>query len=217
MLESIARAHGAHCERTMTGFKWLWTAAVALEAEQSRRFCFGYEEALGYSVARAVRDKDGISAALAFAALANDARLHAQSVLERLQALYEQHGLWASVQHSVVLKGVTGAARIREAMAALRAKPPARVLERAVTSLQDFAAPTADEPVWRGATDLVMLGLERDARLLVRPSGTEPKLKIYVDLRTEIGQDEPFSVASERASAEALALAKGLEQALGLA
>ncbi|HEY4159390.1 MAG TPA: phospho-sugar mutase, partial [Polyangiaceae bacterium] len=151
MLESIARAHGAHAERTLTGFKWLWTAALALENTQGRRFCFGYEEALGYSVIRAVRDKDGISAALAFAGLASEARARGQSVLERLQALYARHGLWASVQHSVVLTGTSGAGRIVDAMARLRAAPPSKIGEHTVVSSQDFAKPEREAPAWRGA------------------------------------------------------------------
>ena len=98
----------------LTGFKWVWTAALALEA-QNYRYCFGYEEALGYSFGRTVRDKDGISAALAFAELAAEARAAGKTVLERLHALYREHGLWVSVQHNVVLEGRARAPRASRA------------------------------------------------------------------------------------------------------
>src|SRR6478609_564477 len=87
MLGLIARARGARYENVLTGFKWIWTAALALEA-QNYRYCYGYEEALGYSFGRTVRDKDGISAALAFAELTAEARAQGKSVLERLHELY---------------------------------------------------------------------------------------------------------------------------------
>jgi len=146
MLESIAAKYGARCERVLTGFKWLWTAALALEA-QSYRYCFGYEEALGYSFGRAVRDKDGISAALAFAELTAEARAAGQTVLERLHALYREHGLWVSVQHNVVLKGAAGAARILEAMQRAIDSPPASLAELKVP--KRFRAMAIWPWVWR--------------------------------------------------------------------
>jgi phosphomannomutase len=85
MLESIAAGYGAHCERVLTGFKWICTAGLAFE-DRNDRFAFGYEEALGYAFGRAVRDKDGISAALAFAELAAEARAQGKTALERLHA-----------------------------------------------------------------------------------------------------------------------------------
>ncbi len=140
MLASIARARGARHERVLTGFKWIWTAALALEAE-NYRYCFGYEEALGYSFGRTVRDKDGISAALAFAELAAEARASGKTVLERLHALYRQHGLWVSVQHNVLLTGVSGAARIARAMQQLQGAPPAALAGHAVTEVRDLQTP----------------------------------------------------------------------------
>ena len=215
MLESIAAKYGARCERVLTGFKWVWTAALALEA-RSYRYCFGFEEALGYSIGRAVRDKDGISAALAFAELAAEARATGATVLERLHALYREHGLWVSAQHNVVLKGSAGAARIAHAMKRLSNEPPRELAGEAVSSTRDLSVPDPGAPAWRGPTLLVELRLAGGGRVFARPSGTEPKLKLYVDLQASLEPGALLGAAEERANVRALELARALVTALGL-
>jgi len=215
LLERIATAHGARCERVLTGFKWLWTAALALEM-QGYRPCLGYEEALGYSVGRAVRDKDGISAALAFAELCAESRAAGKTVLDRLHALYREHGLWVSVQHNVVLSGNAGAERITRAMQDLIAAPPAVLADHTVTVMRDLRVPEPGAPSWRGAALLVELQLAGGGRVLVRPSGTEPKLKMYVDLPAPIAVDDSITNAETNARASALEIARALATALGL-
>src|SRR6478735_3870409 len=215
MLESIARAHGARYENVLTGFKWIWTAALALEA-RNYRYCFGYEEALGYSFGRTVRDKDGISAALAFAELAAEALAAGKTVLERLHELYREHGLWVSVQHNVVLKGASGAARIASAMQQLAVAPPTVLAGHALTSVHDLRTPESDAPSWRGPTLLIELRLASGARVFVRPSGTEPKLKMYVDLPAPLAVGAAISSAEAGALTDARAIAHALVSALGL-
>lgn len=214
LLESIAAKYGARAERVLTGFKWVWTAALALES-QSYRFVFGYEEALGYSFGRAVRDKDGISAALAFAELAAEARAAGATVLERLHALYREHGLWVSVQHNVVVQGTTGAARIQQAMKQIVAAAPASLAGQPVLAVRDLQAPEPGAPSWRGPTLLAQIVVD-GASVFVRPSGTEPKLKIYVDLKGALGEGESVLHAEDLAKDRALALAKATVDALGL-
>jgi phosphomannomutase len=215
MLESIASAYGARCERVLTGFKWICTAALALENE-SYRYAFGYEEALGYAFGRAVRDKDGISAALAFAELAAEARAAGKSVLERLYALYRQHGLWVSAQHSVVLKGASGGARILQAIQRAIDAKPSSLAGYAVSAVRDLRTPEPGAPSWRGPALLVELALGDAGRVFVRPSGTEPKLKLYVDLRIPLAAEAPLGVAEERGRNAALEVARALVTALGL-
>lgn len=215
MMAAIAEAHGARHESVLTGFKWIWTAALALEA-QSYRYCFGYEEALGYSFGRSVRDKDGISAALAFAELAAEARAAGKTVLERLHALYREHGLWVSVQHNVVLTGAAGAERIARAMQQLASAPPSVLASRAVTVVRDLQTPAPDAPSWRGSALLVELVLAGGGRVFVRPSGTEPKLKMYVDLQVPLAADALITEAETSAIADAQAVARALSGALGL-
>ncbi|HEY4103455.1 MAG TPA: phospho-sugar mutase [Polyangiaceae bacterium] len=215
MLESIAAAHGARAERVLTGFKWICTAAVGLE-QQNLRYAFGYEEALGYAFGRAVRDKDGIGAALAFAELAAEARAAGKTVLECLHGLYRHHGLWVSAQHNVVLKGSAGARRILDAIERVVAAPPSTLADLAVTAVQDFRRPDPGAPSWRSSALLVELSLGEYGRVCVRPSGTEPKLKLYVDLRVELAAGAAISVAEEGGRKAALAVAVALVTALGL-
>jgi phosphomannomutase len=213
MLADVAKAHGARSDVTLTGFKWVWSAALALEAAGGVRFVFGFEEAIGFSVCGAVRDKDGISAALVFAELVARCRATGESVLERLAKLYERHGLWVSVQHSVVREGVEGAAEIAAAVDRLAASPPASLGGMAVREVRDFSKGAEARPFWLGQSPLIVLGLS-DGRVLLRPSGTEPKLKIYVDLRGSTRAAE-VEAATEALAEKARAIARELASSLG--
>jgi phosphomannomutase len=159
MLRALAQRHGVPYVETLTGFKWIARAADDL--------VFGYEEALGYAVApELVRDKDGISAALLLAELAATLRATGRSLLDRLDELAAEHGVYATAPLAV---RVTDLRIIADAMDRLRATPPATLLGRPVT-VEDLA-PDADVVILRGD------GL----RVVVRPSGTEPKLKAYLE------------------------------------
>jgi phosphomannomutase len=216
MLASIAAAYGARYEATLTGFKWIANAALDLEAAEGIRFIFGYEEALGYTVGPVVRDKDGISAALFFAELAAHCRAVGESVSDRLHRLYRRHGLWVSVQHSVVRAGREGAAEIAAAMELLARRRPARLGGTRVTGAVDFREGAEERPRWLAATPLVALALGSAGRALVRPSGTEPKLKIYVDRRVSLAEGDDPGQAEAAALEEAGLVAADLAAFLGL-
>jgi len=162
MLSKMAAAAGVQYAETLTGFKWIARAALD---RPGTRFVFGYEEALGYLVGDVVRDKDGISAAMILGEVAALAKAEGVSLQDRLDALARAHGLHATDQWSVRLEGAEGAARIASVMDALRRDPPG---ERA-------------EPAGLPPADIVMLRIGAD-RVVVRPSGTEPKLKIYFEV-----------------------------------
>jgi phosphomannomutase len=189
MLQSIAEHYDAVYDRTLTGFKWIWNAALDLEAEGRGEFVFGYEEALGYSVGQTVRDKDGISAAVAFAALVAESKGDGETVWDRLARLYETHGLWVSTQKSIVRPGAEGADEIAAAMALLADRTPDTLGGLTVVGVTDYRLGAEGRPRYLAATPLVELSLGDAGRALIRPSGTEPKLKIYVDLRGETGDD----------------------------
>jgi phosphomannomutase len=208
MLADIAAAHGAHAEQTLTGFKWIGTAALELEARGGMRFVFGFEEALGYSAGHLVRDKDGISCAVLFADLVAHCRASGHSVIDRLDALYRRHGLWVSLQKSITAEGSEGLSRIERAMQRVRSAPPPQLGARRVNSAIDYASGAERRPRWLSATSLVALNLDGGGRVLVRPSGTEPKLKIYVDLRVALEQNEIVRQREESALAEARAIAE---------
>lgn len=216
MLASIAEAHGARFEQTLTGFKWIWNAALDLEATGDCRFVFGYEEALGYSVGPVVRDKDGIGAAVAFADLTSQCRAEGRTVWNRLEDLFRRHGLWVSVQKSVVRSGTRGLADVAAAMAVLADRQPDRLGARTVEAVADFREGADRRPRWLPATSMVALDLSSQARVMIRPSGTEPKLKIYVDLRTPLSARGDIATAEQAALAEARQIAEEVASFIGL-
>jgi phosphomannomutase len=122
---------------------------------------------------------------VAFAALAAVAKANGETVWDRLGALYRRDGLWVSTQQSIVRIGTDGAAEIAGAMERIGRSTPERLGRYAVTAATDYLEGAAERPRYLGATPLVELTLGDSGRALVRPSGTEPKLKIYVDLREE--------------------------------
>lgn len=213
MLDRIADAHGAALERTLTGFKWIWTAIRALESG-ALRFAFAYEEALGYSVTRAVRDKDGISAALCFAVLAADCRARGESVLERLYGLFERHGLWVSAQHNLALSAAARDAGKVQAVLERAATFSGALAGRKLSSIVDHRRPSHAAPPWCGPSEMIELRFGPGLRALVRPSGTEPKLKLYVDLEAERDPSRPVGPAREQAVAQAAEIARELSAAL---
>ena len=182
MLATIADAHGVPFVQTLTGFKWIGNAALDLEAAGESAMVVGYEEALGYSVGTTVRDKDGVSAAVAFAVMAAIAAADGKTTVDLLGELYEKHGLWVSSQVSIRREGASGQGDIARAMAALRAEPPASLGGFDVVAIRDFSVGADERPRYLGATNLIELDLGEAGRVLARPSGTEPKLKVYVDL-----------------------------------
>ena len=216
MLASIAANYGARSAQTLTGFKWIWNAALDLEREGGGTFLFGYEEALGYSVGSAVRDKDGISAAVAFADLAAACLADEATVWQRLSNLYRRDGMWVSNQVSVVRPGSEGAVEIADAMVRLASSPPSEISGARVTSVTDFSVGAKHRPRYLQATRLVLLELGDLGRLLVRPSGTEPKLKIYGDLHGDAaGVDDLASLEAELLE-RADELARAMVRYLGL-
>jgi phosphomannomutase len=216
MLENIAQAHGARCERTLTGFKWIAHAAMALESRDGVRFAFGFEEAIGYAAGRFVRDKDGVSAAVLFAELAAHARAEGRSVLERLEALYRRHGLWVSVQKSVVLPGRDGAARIARAVDGIVQSLPVALDGTKVHSVVDYRLGASARAPWLGVTPLVALDFGAEGRAFLRPSGTEPKLKIYVDLTDSVAPSDDLWVREAALRARATRIADALAGHAGL-
>jgi len=201
LLGRIAAARGADYLETLTGFKWIINRALEREKE-GYRFLFGYEEALGYSVGDLVRDKDGISALVAFAELAHGCRRRGLTVWDRLEALYRRYGLFLTTQRSLALSpdaaelGIGGR---------LRSSPPKSIGGLAICSTLDLEAGVrrfaggraefADLP----PSDVLVYELDGGVRVTVRPSGTEPKIKCYYEAEEQIEPGETFAAAESRA------------------
>jgi phosphomannomutase len=212
MVASVAASHGARSEVTLTGFKWICAAARGLEV-QGHHLVYGFEEALGSAVGGVVADKDGISAAVVFADLARGLKAEGRSVLDLLADLHRRHGLWVSHQHSVVHEGAAGARRIAEAMARIGDAPPSVIAGAPVTAVTDFRTGAQARAPWLGEHDLVAFTLD-EGRVMIRPSGTEPKCKIYVDVRAELAADASLA---DIADAERALTVRAADLALDLA
>jgi phosphomannomutase len=212
----ICQARGARYERTHTGFKWLWSAALELERTGQGNFCFAYEEALGYSVFPAVRDKDGIAAGRALAELS--ARLSARglSLFDRLFELYVEHGLWASAAQNLTLSGAHALSSVALALDALVADPDLAIGGERVVRKVDYRVGAELRCAWLGRAQLLELELANGARLFVRPSGTEPKLKLYGHVRRNVTLRGDFRAALAAARQSAGALLQQLAGSLKL-
>jgi phosphomannomutase len=194
LLRTLCAARGQAYGETLTGFKWIVRAGDDL--------VYGYEEALGYCVAPGlVRDKDGITATLLVCELAAELRAAGRTLPDRLDDLAREFGVYATDQLSV---RVTDLDDIARAMAHLRRHPPAALLDEPVSETDDLL-PDAD----------VLTLRTPDARVVVRPSGTEPKLKAYLEVIEEV-LDGDVPAARERARAGLAALKAETATALGL-
>lgn len=205
MIARVAQAHGAYWEATLTGFKWICNRALQLERERAARFVFGFEEALGYCIGTRVRDKDGIAAALAVATLAAELRAQGQTLHDRLAALFRAHGAYASAQISLRAEGAEGLKRIAGWMARARERPPRSIAGDVLCARIDLTdgnvLGTPSAAYRLPATDALLWELEGGQRIMLRPSGTEPKLKVYLDACEPVADDEPASAAYARARA----------------
>jgi phosphomannomutase len=210
LLERVARGLGARFERTLTGFKWIWRAANTLESRGGVRFAYGCEEALGYSISHLVRDKDGIAAGVWLAELCERQRREGLSLLDRLHGIYREHGAWGSAQSSLFKPGSAGVKAIAEFLERLASAPPSELAGLHCDSFLDYRGGGESRAPWLGATALFELGFEGGARVLVRPSGTEPKLKIYADAVSLVGEGDTAFAASQRAKDSAQRLAREL-------
>ena len=202
-LGAIARELGARYAETLTGFKWIMNRALELEGAGEGSFAFGYEEALGYCAGRVVRDKDGLSAALVFADLAGWCRSRGLTPWEHLEGVQRRHGLYLSAQKSVVLPGRDGAEAIASLMEAFRAGAPAAIGGRAVAAELDYREGTArrggtTRPTGLPPSNVLAYELADGSRVTLRPSGTEPKVKYYFEVREEPRPGEPLAASRER-------------------
>ena len=203
-LGEIARQLGARYEETLTGFKWIANRAMELE-EQGARFVFGYEEALGYTVGTLVRDKDGIGAAVTFADLACWCLARGSTPADYLEEIQRRFGLYVSVQRSFTFPGREGAQAISAVMDAFRRNPPQAIGDFAVQAIKDYGTGVSiaggqSERIQLPTSNVLAYELVGGSRVMLRPSGTEPKVKCYFDLKESLESGEPLSAARTRAA-----------------
>ncbi|HET8931934.1 MAG TPA: phospho-sugar mutase [Polyangiales bacterium] len=207
----IARAHGAEAETTLTGFKWIIARALERQAK-GHHFILGFEEALGYCIGDLVKDKDGIAAA---AHTAQMTRWHAskgRTLWQALQALYVKHGLWKSRQVSIALTDANQAKQLHQNLAELRKHPPSQIAGLTVTEVQDLEH--GPNPNNLPKSDVCILQLQDNQRIAIRPSGTEPKLKLYLDVTEPANSQAAITAANQALEARLDQLEQALKTAL---
>lgn len=202
LLSKVAQAAGAEYYQTLTGFKWLTNVAMQKQSDQ-HQFLFAYEEALGYTVGNKVWDKDGLSALVAFAQLAAELYSQGKTIWDQLEAIYRQHGMYINAQRSIALD--PGAPPVGDK---LRANPPSEIAGMNVEVIEDFKTSTRTTidgktlPIDLPVSDVLIYHLAGGARVVVRPSGTEPKLKCYYEVVGQFTDSDSYEQAYQRAEAQ---------------
>jgi len=192
MLGAVATAHARGYAETLTGFKWICRVPG---------LAYGYEEALGYCVdPDSVRDKDGIATAVVLAELAAALRAGGRTLQDRLDALSTEHGVYLSDQISIRFEQDSDIART---MRRLRSTPPTSLADSRVERVEDLAASSGTTPSPLPPTDALRWLTATNARVILRPSGTEPKLKCYLEVVVAVGDDGPSDGSHQPRNAHA--------------
>ena len=212
LLSAIAEAHDVECFEVLTGFKWIANGAMDRELT-GKRFLMGYEEALGYTIGDLVRDKDGVSALVAFALLAARLKRQETNLLNLLELIYRKYGFYGTEQVSLKLdpnaEGPSLGDKLRQAQ-------PSEIFGQKIQRIDDLKSSTRYDLVNNSETaidlptsDVLSYFLEDGSRIIVRPSGTEPKVKCYYEIIEKIADSEAFEAGRLRAEQRLKALIAG--------
>ncbi|OQQ07855.1 phosphoglucomutase [Vibrio splendidus] len=192
LLEKVAQSHGATYFQTLTGFKWLANIGMQLEDDQNE-FLFAYEEALGYTIGTQVRDKDGLSAIVVFAQLVEELKSQGRTVWDLLAQISFEHGVHTNAQRSIALDPDSPSIGSK-----LRAAQPKAINGVAISVIEDlqsslrFVIGGNTEAINLPSSDVLIYHLEDGTRIIVRPSGTEPKVKVYYETVTKFEGTETY-------------------------
>jgi len=199
LADAIAANYGVEMRNVLTGFKWIGDQIARLEADgEVERFILGFEESYGYLAGPYVRDKDAIIGSMLICEMAAYYRSIGSSVKERLEAIYAKYGRYLNKVDSFEFPGLSGMDKMAAIMASLRQNPPAEIGGYKVVNITDYKK--TEETGLPGANVLVY-GLDGGASVIVRPSGTEPKIKAYF---TTLGKDLAEAQAQKDVLAAAL-------------
>ena len=184
LADLVAKHYGVELRHTLTGFKWIGDQIAQLESHgEEERFIFGFEESYGYLAGSYVRDKDAIVGSMLICELAAYYRSIGSSIKQRLEEIYAQYGRFLNKVDSYEFDGLSGMDKMAGIMNTLRTNPPVEFAGRKVVSLTDYNKP---EETGLPKANVLIFGLEDGATVVVRPSGTEPKIKTYF---TTLGKD----------------------------
>ena len=187
LADKVAEHYGVELRSVLTGFKWIGDQIHRLESEnEAERFIFGFEESYGYLAGTYVRDKDAVVASMLICEMAAYYRSIGSSIKARLEEIYETYGHYLNAVDSFEFPGLSGMEKMSGIMEALRKNPPKELAGYAVTKVTDFEqAETTGLP----RANILLFALENGETVIVRPSGTEPKIKTYFTTKGK-GMDE---------------------------
>ncbi len=199
LADKVAEHYGVELRHTLTGFKWIGDQIAQLEAAgEVDRFIFGFEESYGYLAGPYVRDKDAVIGSMLICEMAAYYRSIGSSIKQRLEEIYAQYGRYLNKVDSFEFPGLSGMDKMAGIMSSLRETPPTEFAGKAVVKVTDYTKP---EETGLPKANVLIYDLEDGATVVVRPSGTEPKIKTYF---TTLGKDLAEAEAEKAALAEAV-------------
>ena len=187
MARKVAESNGVDCYDTFTGFKFMAEKMGQLEGEGKNTVIFSYEESYGYMVGHYVRDKDAVTASLLLTEMAAWYASQGMTLFDALQALYKKYGYYGEKTHNLVMPGLDGLEKMAALMKSLRNEPPAEIAGVTVTSRRDYQDGSEIDcvsgerrAIELSGSNVLRFALADGTAILVRPSGTEPKIKVYI-------------------------------------
>ena len=216
IIKELAEKNGVECFDCFTGFKWI--AAVIRELEGKRQYIGGGEESYGYLAEDFVRDKDAVSACSLMAEIAAWAKDNGKTLYEMIQDIYLEYGFGKEKGVSIVRKGKSGADEIKQMMSDFRSNPPKEIAGSPVAIIKDYKSLKQTDVATGKVTDLAMPTTSDvlqyftadGSKISVRPSGTEPKIKFYIEVRGTLASREEYDAVNADAEAKVEAVKKSL-------
>ncbi len=210
MARKVAESNGLDCYDTFTGFKFMAEKMGQLEGAGKNTVIFSYEESYGYMIGHYVRDKDAVTASMLIAEMAAWYATQGMTLADALQALFEKYGWYGEKTHNLVMPGLDGLEKMAKLMADLRAEPPKAIAGVKVAARRDYKDGTETDasgkvtPIELKGSNVLRYALEDGTVILVRPSGTEPKIKVYILTQGKDAQERDERIAKYSVWAEAL-------------
>lgn len=190
LVDAIAKGYGVRLIEVLTGFKWIGQQVLNNEAGGTGTYLFGMEESYGCLIGTYARDKDAVSATAALCEAAAYYKAEGMTLWDAMVAIYDKYGYYKEEVQAIALKGIEGLAKIQTIMESLRKEPPVQVGGYHVVSARDYKLDTIKDmvtgevkPTGLPSSNVLYYGLNHDAWLCVRPSGTEPKIKFYYGIK----------------------------------
>ncbi len=218
MAEKIANSYGIEMKNVLTGFKYIGEIIKNLEeVNEEERYVFGFEESYGYLAGTYARDKDAVVASMLIAQMAAHYMEENKTLFDAMQELYEKYGFFREVQKSITLEGIDGTQRIKNFMSHLKANPVQEADGKKVVLISDYSISERinlvsgeTEKINLPKADVLEYVLEDNRRFIVRPSGTEPKIKFYMEAKLDLANREDYYAVKDAAMAKIEAIRKDL-------